>query len=177
MKLSSKSTILSIMIVLLAGCDNGTASVKETLGITKQSPDEFMIMPNAKLTVPPEFNLRPPHSKGADDGVGSTVNSSEAAKALISSVVSTSSPPVEAVPAAPVKVGKASAKTVPAKGNIEDSLLNKFGSTRANPDIRKTIDAEAVIDKENSKKKGLFGGAANAAKPVDRSEKAEKSGQ
>jgi hypothetical protein len=45
------------MIVLLAGC---STSVKQAIGLEAQAPDEFAVESRAPLTVPPEFDLRPP---------------------------------------------------------------------------------------------------------------------
>ncbi|WP_341896238.1 DUF3035 domain-containing protein [Ferrovibrio terrae] len=42
--------------VALTGCD----STKEALGLTKKSPDEFVVVTKAPLVLPPEFGLRPP---------------------------------------------------------------------------------------------------------------------
>ncbi|HWB51038.1 MAG TPA: DUF3035 domain-containing protein [Stellaceae bacterium] len=42
--------------LLLAGCSNW----KQTLGIEPTSPDEFAVESRAPLTIPPDFNLRPP---------------------------------------------------------------------------------------------------------------------
>jgi hypothetical protein len=44
------------MGVLLAGCSNW----KQTLGIEPIPPDEFAVESRAPLTIPPDFNLRPP---------------------------------------------------------------------------------------------------------------------
>lgn len=41
---------------LLSGCSNVT---KQKLGLTKQAPDEFMVMSRAPLSLPPEYDLRP----------------------------------------------------------------------------------------------------------------------
>jgi hypothetical protein len=41
---------------LLAGCNN----FKQAIGIEPQAPDEFAVESRAPLTVPPEFDLRPP---------------------------------------------------------------------------------------------------------------------
>lgn len=42
--------------VLLCGCSNW----KQELGIEPTSPDEFAVESRAPLTIPPDFNLRPP---------------------------------------------------------------------------------------------------------------------
>jgi hypothetical protein len=41
---------------LLCGCSN----FKQVIGIEAQAPDEFAVESRAPLTVPPEFDLRPP---------------------------------------------------------------------------------------------------------------------
>tara|TARA_Y100001960_G_scaffold290467_1_gene331094 strand:+ start:115 stop:651 length:537 start_codon:yes stop_codon:yes gene_type:complete len=46
-------------VVLLLGACSG---VKEELGLTRNSPDEFTVVKRAPLTLPPEYNLRPPGS-------------------------------------------------------------------------------------------------------------------
>jgi len=41
---------------LVSGCD----SFKRAVGIERTSPDEFAVESRAPLTIPPDFNLRPP---------------------------------------------------------------------------------------------------------------------
>lgn len=50
----------SVLIALtgLAACGNG--SIQETLGIAKRAPDEFAVVKQAPLVMPPNFALRPP---------------------------------------------------------------------------------------------------------------------
>jgi len=45
-----------VMAAALAGCSNW----KQTLGIEPTPPDEFAVESRAPLTIPPDFNLRPP---------------------------------------------------------------------------------------------------------------------
>jgi hypothetical protein len=45
-------------MVLLSGCGGG--NWKQSLGIEPTSPDEFAVESRAPLTVPPDFDLRPP---------------------------------------------------------------------------------------------------------------------
>lgn len=45
------------MALLVAACSNNW---KQTLGIEPTSPDEFAVESRAPLTMPPDFNLRPP---------------------------------------------------------------------------------------------------------------------
>ena len=42
--------------LLVGGCSN----IRETLGLSKQSPDEFKVVSRAPLSMPPDYNLKPP---------------------------------------------------------------------------------------------------------------------
>jgi hypothetical protein len=47
---------LAVAATVLSGCD----SFKRAVGIEKSSPDEFAVESRAPLTIPPDFDLRPP---------------------------------------------------------------------------------------------------------------------
>ncbi len=49
---------------LLAGCGNNT--VQELAGVSRDGPDEFQVVRRAPLTMPPDFNLRPPREEIAE---------------------------------------------------------------------------------------------------------------
>jgi hypothetical protein len=51
-------TISLASALLLSGCGGG--NWKQAIGIEPTSPDEFAIESRAPLTLPPDFNLRPP---------------------------------------------------------------------------------------------------------------------
>ncbi len=61
----------------LLGCENA----KETMGLTKQAPDEFAIVTRAPLNIPPQFDLRPP--KPGSSRPQETTPRSEARKILL----------------------------------------------------------------------------------------------
>jgi len=46
--------------LLVSGCD----SVRDAAGMTKNPPDEFRVVSNKPLSIPPEFELRPPRREG-----------------------------------------------------------------------------------------------------------------
>ena len=48
-------------VVLIAGCSD----LKKAMGLEKTSPDEFAVESRAPLTMPPDFNLRPPQPGAA----------------------------------------------------------------------------------------------------------------
>ncbi len=48
-------------LMTLSGCSN----VKKTLGFEKNAPDEYQVVSRAPLSLPPDFNLKPPLEKNA----------------------------------------------------------------------------------------------------------------
>ena len=53
-----KLFLLSFLVLTLIGCNKKTMS---NLGLRKGAPDEFSIIPNQPLTVPPMFELKDPN--------------------------------------------------------------------------------------------------------------------
>jgi hypothetical protein len=54
--------VLALVALLLAGC--GTTDLSRTFGFTRDVPDEYTVTTQTPLSMPPEFNVRPP-SPGA----------------------------------------------------------------------------------------------------------------
>ena len=52
-----KLALLSVVFLVLVGCNKKTMSA---LGLKKSTPDEFSIIPNKPLTIPPMFDLKNP---------------------------------------------------------------------------------------------------------------------
>lgn len=55
--------VASLAALALAGC--GGVNVQETLGLGKKPPDEFAVVKQAPLILPPNFSLRPPEPGAA----------------------------------------------------------------------------------------------------------------
>jgi hypothetical protein len=51
-------TTLALLVMGLSGCSD----TRKALGIDKAPPDEFAVVSGSPLTMPPDFNLRPPRS-------------------------------------------------------------------------------------------------------------------
>jgi hypothetical protein len=99
--------------LLLSACGS---DVKKQLGMGRNSPDEFMVVKRAPLTLPPDYNLRPPGASAAPPAS----DASNRAKAAL--------------------LGK---QTLPADiGGAEKELMTRMGVQQANPDIRSLIDKE-----------------------------------
>lgn len=58
---------LLLLPLVLAACDGG--SLRESLGLTRDAPDEFTVVSRPPLSVPPDFDLRPPRPGEAPRGV------------------------------------------------------------------------------------------------------------
>ncbi|OPZ76275.1 MAG: hypothetical protein BWY78_01418 [Alphaproteobacteria bacterium ADurb.Bin438] len=71
--------VIFCLILSLSSCGNDT---KRALGLTKQVPDEFSIITNAPLVVPPEFDLVNPVDENVD--IVKSENKEEAKGALLS---------------------------------------------------------------------------------------------
>lgn len=124
---------------VLAGC-SGT-NVKEELGLTRRTPDEFAVVERAPLAMPPDFYLHPP-TPGAPRPQEQSA-SDQAATALLGQ-----------------KTTSASASA------SENVLLQKTNAAAADPNIRNVIDAEtaeiAAKDKPTVQKILDIGGKKNA---------------
>lgn len=112
----AKTLLALSLIIALSAC----SSVKKELGVGRNSPDEFAVIKRAPLTLPPDYELRPPANP---DEARMTEESAEKARTTL--------------------LGKTSEPAV--KGNAENSLLAKMGSDSANPDIRKLINEDNGI--------------------------------
>ncbi len=117
--------LLSILCVMAA---TGCSDVKSNLGLDRPAPDEFRVMSRAPLTLPPDFNLRPP-APGAEQ---------LAAKS-------------------PETIAKESLIGARAENNSaisaeESKLLELTGAANADPTIRATVDRETqqLIDANTS---------------------------
>jgi hypothetical protein len=112
----------ALLPLALSGCD----TVKQTLGLSVTVPNEFDVVANAPLAVPPDFELRPP-KPGTDPS--QEVSATAQAKQAI------------------FRAGDQQQATLPAPSGSrsagEDQILRAAGVTSAPSDIRDTVDKEA----------------------------------
>jgi len=122
-----KSTLyITAAAFLLGACGGNT--VKDVLGIDRRAPDEFRVVSRPPLSVPPQFDLRPPGVDGA-----STSESRDKAQSLVRGGDA----------AAPVNLK-------PAKnpgGSAADSMfLEKAGAANANPNVKQELAEKKIND-------------------------------
>jgi hypothetical protein len=110
--------------VLTTGC----SGLGEAIGLSRRTPpDEFEVVTNAPLSLPPEFALRPP-APGAT-GPGTTTPQAQARAAV---------------------TGSAGAPEGSATTQGESALLANAGAVGDDPSIRTTVDAESSIEAEGT---------------------------
>ena len=135
------------MPLALAACDN--SDVRSTLGLEREAPDEFVIYSRPPLSLPPEFELRPPrdggdafkesNTRGEARGVvlGTNGNIAAGAGELVQPGVDTAVTPV---------------LSSDAKSAAESNFLKRSGSYAADPEIRvKLKEGDSVQSAEDSK--------------------------
>jgi len=114
---NKKNIFLSAMIMTAVLGLSACSDVKETMGIGRNSPDEFTVVQRAPLTLPPDYALRPPGDPA--DAPPAAASADQAKTALLGK---------EATPAV--------------AGNGEKTMLDKLGVASIEPDIRKKIDED-----------------------------------
>lgn len=111
------------MILALGACQG----VRDQLGLTKQSPDEFKVVARAPLTLPPEFTLRPPEPGIPRPQEGTPA---QQARQAIFRLEQPKAQPLE------------QEIRVDGRSRGELSLLKAAGADNIDPAIRRTIDSE-----------------------------------
>lgn len=138
--------IALVAVLVAATAASGCSSLSRAVGASRSSPDEFRVMTHAPLTLPPDYNLRPPRPGEARPGESDP--SSEARTALFGD-----------------NVGQAATQG-------ERAFISAAGAATADDNIREQIDYEAqgVVRRNEGFVNRLlsFGGSsAPAASPLN----------
>jgi hypothetical protein len=112
---------LGVATLPLGGCD----SFNRAIGKTRVIPDEFQVVSNAPLAIPPDYALRPPRVGNGPEQASAT----EQARETVFRAGDTSNGQTPAAPSARMSAG-------------EQDLLRQAGATTAPTDIRQTVDAD-----------------------------------
>ncbi|MEI6984563.1 MAG: DUF3035 domain-containing protein [Rhodospirillaceae bacterium] len=114
---SGKIATMTVGLLVLAGC----GGFRQTFGLDHAPPDEFSVVSQAPLSLPPEYNLRPPRP-GAPRPQDMAANQAAAA----------------AIFGSKEAAGAQNNKSGPG----ESKLLNQAGYVNAQSNIRATLDSE-----------------------------------
>jgi hypothetical protein len=118
------AVLLTGSVLLLAGCD--TDKLTRTFGLTRDAPDEYTVTTRAPLSMPPEFNLRPPRPGAPRPQEQS--ERSQAEEALVPQLA----------------LGAPRASDSPG----QEALVQQAGP-QAPADIRQRVDRDAKVDSGN----------------------------
>lgn len=121
--------------VLLGGC----SSTRELLGLTKRSPDEFQVVAHAPLSMPPDYNLRPPTPGAPRPQEGTSRDQAEQAILRNATTSGTSQIPE-------IGIGEATE----AQSTGESALLQSASTAGIDPNIRTTVNAETDEEADSS---------------------------
>ena len=148
-------------ILLLAGILAGCGGTRKMLGLEKTSPDEFLVVKRAPLSLPPNYELRPP-KPGERRPQERTVRNrakdrlfqlSDGAKGDAKGTRGqrVSSFPGAEDPAITLREPAAASALQNKRSSGEIALIEQAGGSRANSTIRQVIDQEAALAQEDGR--------------------------
>ncbi len=163
---------LLFLPLMLAACESG--SVQETLGLSREAPDEFTVVSRPPLTVPPEFTLRPPRPGEAPLGTAADAQ----ARSLLTGK------PASSVLVDPNKLQEPTVDTAVTPVVTSDvvsgggaSLLKRAGANAADESIREKLSVDAKTPADTSNAESLLdqlSGAEKREPTVDAKQEAER---
>ncbi len=173
MKYVRTAMFASAASLLLSAC--GGSDVKETLGLERKAPDEFRVVSRPPLSVPPEFNLRPP---------GDTQNAAPSVapvhKQAESLLLSDGEGNTYALPAptSDTAVVPVSVSTPSSADSAEMQFLKNAGADNADSTVRTTLEEEKISHQIQKEEEGwwdsVFSGSEAKDPTVDAKKEAER---
>lgn len=133
-----------LWLAALTGCDG--SSVRETIGLSRKPPDEFRVLARPPLSVPPEFNLRPPAGPGEVAG-GAEAPAHKQAESLVLGGGGGGGAIKPGI--ADTAVLSVSAGELPS--SADEQFLKNAGADRASADIRTVLQQEAPVSEPSEK--------------------------
>jgi len=142
-----------VAMIAAAAAASGCASVNRALGTARTAPDEFRVVTQAPLTLPPDYSLRPPRPGEQR--------------------------PQELEPSDNARAALFGQEIAPGASQGERALVANAGAEAVDPNIRDTIDYESqgVVRRNEDFVDRLlaFGGSsAPAAAPLNAEEEAAR---
>lgn len=117
---------LAATAALLAGC----STIRNELGMNKTTPDEFTVVTQAPLVMPPDYSLRPPDNAAPPSRL---------------------TPPRQMAAAAVIGAGAAASANEGIEDAGEKEFLAQAGALHVNPDIREIVNSEFAHLSDRSK--------------------------
>lgn len=144
---------ITVLVVLAAAAaTSGCASMQRALGAARTSPDEFRVVTQAPLTLPPDYALRPPRP-------GETR-------------------PQELQPDENARAALFGQQIAPSATQGERALVSNAGAEAVDPTIRDQIDFESQSivrrNEEFVNRLLIFRSGGDGAAPIDAEDEAER---
>ncbi len=149
--------VFSLGCLLLATACTGN-SVREMVGIDSRAPDEFRVVSRPPLSVPPQFNLRPP---AVGDGANPYATDRKAEALITGNAVETP----QSGQTFTLKSGDAQTAVQPvaqspvsgmAGSSAESQLLLNAGANNVDPTVRQTLIEEKYVRQEEKQEEGWW---------------------
>ncbi|MEZ5690101.1 MAG: DUF3035 domain-containing protein [Rickettsiales bacterium] len=146
MKISSIFPItLSCSVFFLASCGGSGSTIKETLGINRTSPDEFQVVSRPPLSVPPQFNLRPPSAISTSPTVVSA--DMKAQSIVIGNEPRRNSFELDEI-YSDTAVMPVSSRSLSGDDKANSGFLQNIGVSKADPDIREKLIKQEIVTRQ-----------------------------
>lgn len=149
--MTTKSIALVAMMAAAASV-SACGTISRALGSAKTSPDEFRVVTQAPLTLPPDYSLRPPRPGEPR--------------------------PQELGPEADARAALFGTDVAASATQGERALVNNAGAEAVDPNIRDTVDFEGqgLVRRDEGFVNRLlaFGGSGDSSAPLDPNAEAER---
>lgn len=164
-----------ISLGFLAACSGG--EVRDTLGLNSTAPDEFTVYSRPPLSVPPEFDLKPPRPGEAPRGVMNPRD--QARETLLGAKPQPATLDELEQPSATVDTAVDPVLTTDAPSGAQASFLKKAGADAADEDIRGKLAndqprVQEKLEEDQSPLERWFGGEQASEPVVDAKGEAER---
>ena len=162
---------VTLASLTLTGCDS--TSMADSLGMSVAAPDEFTVVTRPPLSLPPEFDLRPPAPGEAPRGATTT----EQARSLLTGQEAKAKETPNSImqPSVPTAVTPVISTETPSGGAA--AFLKRAGAENASEDIRSQLGTDEKTPADTTKAKSLLeklNGAAKNDPVVDAKKEAER---
>ena len=163
--------VILCALLVLSAC--GGSSVKDSLGLTRTAPDEFTVVSRPALTVPPDFNLRPPR----EGEPPRQPTADETARGLLVGKPATAFPDANTLTQPTVATAVTPVITTNAPTTGESSFLKRAGADQTKEDIRDQLRVDETTPADTSTAKSLLeqvNGDKKSEPVVDAKKEAER---
>lgn len=180
-RLHSVITISVSAAMLLTACQGN--SVRDVIGLDKSAPDEFRVVSRPPLSVPPQFNLRPP-----GDTNGAALNTAPAHVKAQSLILNDGEGNTYELPApnADTAVVPVTVTNTQAANSAESQFLKNAGADVADSSVRGALEEEKINKQLKTEESSWWDSMTtwekkepivDAKKEAERIEKNEKEGK